>query len=174
MIFQHPMEKNYTISRRLRTCRMSHFHYLQFRRAVLFHRQHYGRAGVSLATASILKCRNAGLAGIRSVRFRNEQKCQCRNQSGTGRRGHSPVPESHGTGLRYRMSECRCRRHRYWSRCPSMVNYSTYNECRNVEDSFLQGIFSMQWPLKCFAVVSVQCTADHFTNENTREKHGQN
>jgi hypothetical protein len=30
------------------------------------------------------KCRNAGLSGIQSVRNRNEQKCRCRNQSGTG------------------------------------------------------------------------------------------
>jgi hypothetical protein len=46
-------------------------------------------------------CRNAGLFGIRSVRYRNKQKCRCRNQPGTG-----PT---------YRMPECRCR-------CPAMLS----------------------------------------------------
>jgi hypothetical protein len=50
---------------------------------------------------------NDGLSGIR-----NGQKFRCRNQSGTGIRGPSPVPECSGTGLRYRMSECRWHRHR--------------------------------------------------------------
>jgi hypothetical protein len=44
-------------------------------------------------------------------------KCWCRNQSDTGIRGPSPVPECSGTGLRYRMLECRCRRRRPWCRC---------------------------------------------------------
>jgi hypothetical protein len=44
------------------------------------------------------KCRNVGLSGIQSVRYRNEQKCRCRNQSGTEIRGPSSVPECSGTG----------------------------------------------------------------------------
>ncbi len=35
-------------------------------------------------------------------------KCRCRDQSGTGIKGPSPVPECSGTGLRCRMPECRC------------------------------------------------------------------
>ncbi len=66
--------------------------------------------------------RNAGLSGIWSVRYRNEQKCGCRNQSGTGIRGPSPVPECSGTGLRYRMLECRCRRHQPRCRCQAIMN----------------------------------------------------
>jgi hypothetical protein len=56
------------------------------------------------------KCRYVGLPGIQSVRYRNELKCGCRNQSGTGIRGPTPVPKCSGTGLRYRMPERRCRR----------------------------------------------------------------
>ncbi len=55
------------------------------------------------------KCRNVGLSGNQSVRYRNDQKCRCRNRSGAGIRG-----------LRYRMPECRCRRHRPRCRCPAM------------------------------------------------------
>ncbi len=33
----------------------------------------------------------------------------------------SPVPECSGTGLRYRMPECRCRRHWTRCRCPAMM-----------------------------------------------------
>ncbi len=40
-----------------------------------------------------LKSRNAGLSGIRSVRYQSEQKCRCWNQSSTGIRGHSLVPD---------------------------------------------------------------------------------
>jgi hypothetical protein len=50
--------------------------------------------------------RNVGLSGIQSVRYRNEQKCRCRNQSGTEIRAPGPVTECSGTGLRYRMPEC--------------------------------------------------------------------
>ncbi len=60
-----------------------------------------------------------GLSGIQSIRYQNEQKCGYLNQSGTGIRGPSPVPECCGTGLRYR-TECRCRRHRPRCRCPSL------------------------------------------------------
>jgi hypothetical protein len=48
------------------------------------------------------------------VRYRNNG-----TQTGTGKRGHSPVPECSCTGLRYRMPECRCRRHRHRWRCPA-------------------------------------------------------
>ncbi len=70
------------------------------------------------------KCRNVGLSGIQSVRlrYRNERKCRCRNQSGTGIMGPSPVPVCSGPGLRYRIPECRCRRHRPRYRCPAMTN----------------------------------------------------
>jgi hypothetical protein len=33
---------------------------------------------------------------------------------------NAPVPKCSGTGLRYRMPECRCRRHRPRCRCPAM------------------------------------------------------
>jgi hypothetical protein len=40
---------------------------------------------IPLMNPVIVKCfLNAGLFGIRSVRYRNEQKSRCRNQSGTG------------------------------------------------------------------------------------------
>ncbi len=103
-----------------------------------FHSQQYGRAVCSTHTVyPFFKCRNVGLSGIQSVRCRNEQKCGYRKQSSTGIRGPSPVPEKQsstgirgpspvpewsGTGLRYRMPECRCRRHRPRCRCPAMVN----------------------------------------------------
>jgi hypothetical protein len=69
--------------------------------------------GVSLSTASsmdvqcvtIFKCRNVGLSGIQSVRYRNKQKCRYRNQSGTGIRGPCPVPECSGTELRCRNAD---------------------------------------------------------------------
>jgi hypothetical protein len=66
--------------------------------------------GVSLAvwTCRLYPYLNAGLSSIWSVRYRNEQKCRCQNQSSTGIRGPSPVPECSGTGLRYRMPVCRC------------------------------------------------------------------
>ncbi len=59
-------------------------------------------------TTSFFNCRNVGLSGIQSVRYWNEQKFRCRKQSGSEIRGPSPVPEWSGTGLRYRMPECRC------------------------------------------------------------------
>jgi hypothetical protein len=64
--------------------------------------------------------------------------CPASSQSGTrmnknanagtnGIRGSSPVLECSGTGLRYRMPEYRCRRHRPRSRCPAMpLLYSSY------------------------------------------------
>jgi hypothetical protein len=66
---------------------------------------------------------NAGLSGIQSARYRNELKCRCLNQYGTGIRGLCPVPECFGTGLRYRMPECLCRRHLPRCRCPAMLIY---------------------------------------------------
>ncbi len=66
------------------------------------------------------KCRNAGLSVIWSVRYQNEQECRCRNQSGTGLRGPSPVLECSGNGLRYQMPECRCRWHWHRCQCPAM------------------------------------------------------
>jgi hypothetical protein len=52
------------------------FQYLQFGRAL----------GIPFTTTTnrFFKCRNVGLSGIQSVRYRNEQKLRCRNQSGTG------------------------------------------------------------------------------------------
>ena len=50
------------------------------------------------------KFRNARLSGIRSVQYRNEQKCRCQNQSGIVIRRPSPEPECCGTGLRCRIS----------------------------------------------------------------------
>jgi hypothetical protein len=86
----------------------------------VFHRQQYGRALCTcLSTISsmavhhrtvFVQRRKAGLSGIRSVRFRNEKECRCLNQSDTGIRGPSPVPECSATGtLRYRaeMSDAR-------------------------------------------------------------------
>jgi hypothetical protein len=65
---------------------------------------------------TFVKCfLNAGLSGIRSVRYRNEQECRCRNRSGTGIRGPSPVPE------------CRCRRHRPRCRCPALQIASNFS-----------------------------------------------
>jgi hypothetical protein len=105
------------------------FHQHQYRRAgcVPFHSQQYGRAVCrvyilplpavwtcrvcSFLSPAVLtcreypffKCRNVGLSGIQSFRYRNEQKRQCRNLSGTGIRGSSPVPKCSGTRmLRYR------------------------------------------------------------------------
>jgi hypothetical protein len=51
-----------------------------------------------------------------------KEKCRCRNQSRIGIRGPSPVPGCPGTGLRYRVPECRCRRHRPRFRCPAMLD----------------------------------------------------
>ncbi len=51
------------------------FHYLQFERAL----------GIPFTTNnSFFKCRNVGLSGIQSVRYRNEQKFRCQN---------APVPD---------------------------------------------------------------------------------
>jgi hypothetical protein len=68
------------------------FHYLQFGRAL----------GIPFTTTnnSFFKCRNVGLSVIQSVRYRNEQKLRCRNQSGTGIRGQSLVTKCSGTGCR--------------------------------------------------------------------------
>jgi hypothetical protein len=46
------------------------------------------------------KFRNARLSGIRSVQYRNEQKCRCQNQSEIVIRRPGPEPECCGTGLR--------------------------------------------------------------------------
>jgi hypothetical protein len=67
------------------------------------------------------KCRNVRLSGSQSVRYQNEQKCRCQNLSGARKRGHSSLLECSSTGLRYRMRECWCRRHRSRCRCPVMV-----------------------------------------------------
>ncbi len=47
-------------------------------------------AKCTLARVGFLKCRNAGLSGIRSVRYQQEKKRHL-NQSGTGIRLHSPT-----------------------------------------------------------------------------------
>jgi hypothetical protein len=48
---------------------------------------------LSFPSYSFLKCRNAGLSGIRSARYQNEKKCRCRNRSVTRIRKPSPGPE---------------------------------------------------------------------------------
>ncbi len=58
-------------------------------------------------------------ADARLTFHRHEQKRRCRNQSGTGIRGPSPIPECSGIGLGYRMLACR-RRHRPLCGCPAM------------------------------------------------------
>jgi hypothetical protein len=81
---------------------------------------------------------NAGMPvcrGIWSVRYMNEQKCRCRKQSGTGIRGPSPVLECSGTGLRYRMPECLCCRHRPRCRCPAILN-ADYDVAHNTQFKF--------------------------------------
>jgi hypothetical protein len=81
------------------------FHHQQYERAgcIPFHRFQCGRR--------VYVFLHAGLSGIRSVRYRNEQKMPILEppvtQSGTGIRGTSPVPEYSGAGLRYKMPECR-------------------------------------------------------------------
>jgi hypothetical protein len=76
----------------------------------------YGGAGVSLSTANSMD--------VQGVSFFRQQsgtgtginkKCRCRYRN----KGSSPVSECSGTGLRYRMSEYRCRRHRGLMRIPS-------------------------------------------------------
>ncbi len=71
---------------------------------------------MNLARPKLIKCRNAGLSGSRSVRYWNKQKCQCQNQPGAEIRWPSSVPECSSTGLRCRMPECRCRLHLPWCR----------------------------------------------------------
>jgi hypothetical protein len=76
----------------------------------------YGRAGYITFNylqcgregCTFYQCQNVGLSGILSVQYRNEQKGQWRNQSGTGIRGPSLVLECSDSRLRYRMPECRC------------------------------------------------------------------
>jgi hypothetical protein len=88
-------------------------------RCIAFHRKQYERLVCPFLPLAEWMCRvyffykgrNVGLSGIQSVWYRNEQKCLCRNKSGTGIRGPSPVQECSGTRLRYRMPECQCRRH---------------------------------------------------------------
>ncbi len=57
----------------------------------------------------------------RSVRYRNEQKFWCRNQSGTRIRGPSLVPE-YGDPVRYRNALLPCWRHRPQCWCPALQN----------------------------------------------------
>jgi hypothetical protein len=89
---------------------------------------------VDLQGVHFYQCRNVGLSGIRSVRYRNEQYADALveplryrdkgNQSG--------VPDCSSKGLRYRMPECGCRRHHPRCRCPALhiqydnSLYSTY------------------------------------------------
>jgi hypothetical protein len=71
--------KNNTISSCLWT--FWTFHYLQFG-YTFHHHQHWQNVGCRVYP--FFKCRNVGLSGIKSVRYRNEQNCRWRNQSGTG------------------------------------------------------------------------------------------
>ncbi len=91
--------------------------------SIHFHRMQCGSAGcIPFPPTALWTCgvypftspavrRNVGLYVIRGIRYRNELKCRCREQSGTGKRGIQS-----GTGmLRCRRPECRCPRH--WTRC---------------------------------------------------------
>ncbi len=96
-----------------------------FRRHTVFISQLINKFTAYTFVKCFFKCRNAGLSGIRSVRYRNEQECRCRNRSGAGIRGPSPVPECSGTGLKYHMSECRCKLPQTslcMSTCPYLLN----------------------------------------------------
>jgi hypothetical protein len=69
-----------------------------------------------------LKCRNVGLSGISSVRYRNNQKYWTGSSAcGTGIRGYIPGLKCTSTRLNYRMPECGWQRHRPWYQCPAMV-----------------------------------------------------
>jgi hypothetical protein len=112
MIFQHHIARKTSISSSLWTCRMYPSPSLALQCGLKGYMHPFYLCKV------LLKCWNAGLSGIRSVRCRSEQKCRSLNQSGTGITGLSPVPECILTGLRYRN---RCRRHRSRYRCPAIV-----------------------------------------------------
>ncbi len=81
---------------------------------------HFPLASVCSVDVRGKQYRNVGLSGLKSVRYRNEQKRRCRDQSGTRIRKPSPlriVPvPAWDTGC----PECRCRRHRPRCRCPAM------------------------------------------------------
>jgi hypothetical protein len=79
MIFQHHIARITPSAAFYGSAGCITFHYLQFGREL----------GIPFTTTtnSFFKCRNVGLSGIQSGRFRNEQKFRCRNQSGTGIRG---------------------------------------------------------------------------------------
>jgi hypothetical protein len=87
----------------------------------------------SLPSFNVFKCQNVGLSGMRSVRYRNDLKYRCREQSGTGTKG----PQSN-TGLRCRMPGCRfrggidldtcaqlCSVKGLWGRCLSVADVPT-------------------------------------------------
>ncbi len=98
MNFQyHSKNKNNTNSSYLWTCRVHPFHH------------HQQQAVWTCRVYPFFKCRNVGLSGVQSVRYRYEQKCWCRNQSGAEIREPSLVQKCSDTGLRYRMLELECR-----------------------------------------------------------------
>jgi hypothetical protein len=86
------------------------------------HVSHSIACSVDLQCVHFYQCRYVGLSGIRSVRCQNEQYADALveplryrdkgNQSG--------VPDCSSKGLRYRMPECRCRRHQSRCRCPAL------------------------------------------------------
>ncbi len=66
-----------------------------------------------------------GRAGCVPVHCQQYGRAECvpfyrQQYGGTGIRVPSPVPDCSGTGLRHRMPECRCWRHRPRCRCPAM------------------------------------------------------
>jgi hypothetical protein len=69
------------------------------------------------------------LKKLNAGRYRNKQKFRCRNQSGSGIRGPSPVPDCSCIRLSCRMLECRCR----WYR-----NKQKFR-CRNQSGSGIRG-----------------------------------
>ncbi len=104
-----------------------------------FHRQQYGRAGCTtfhhqqceVGCISVLCLQCGDVQGVcisflpnwpaSGLSCTGKKKSCRRNQSSNGIRGPSSVPEWSGTGLRDRMSECRCRQHRPQCQYPAMI-----------------------------------------------------
>jgi hypothetical protein len=82
----HIYNQEYTVGVQCAGCMPLHCQDYRHAECVPFYRQQYGRAGCN----SFL---NAGLSGIQLVRYGNEQKFRCRNQSVTGIMGPCLVAE---------------------------------------------------------------------------------
>ncbi len=83
------------------------------------------------------------------VGYRNERKCQCRIQFGNGMRKSGSEPECSGTGLRWWMPECPCRRDQHQCRCPAMIEYEGRYEidtyCRVIADRECWNLGAWRW-----------------------------